>query len=96
MTGPEEGMYRCRAENVAGQVDVTAQLIIHSLPRVRLQPEGSVVKLTGSRLEVTCSVSGDPRPSIAWRRMSKTLTELEETSPTLVIERLTKVIILIF
>ena len=64
-------MYRCRAENLAGQVDVTAQLIIHSLPQVRLHPEGSVMKTTGSRLEVTCSVSGDPTPTIAWRRMSK-------------------------
>ena len=64
-------MYRCRAENVAGQVDVTAQLIIHSLPRVRLQPEGSVVMMTGSRLSITCSVSGDPTPTISWRKMSK-------------------------
>ena len=55
----------------SGQVDVTAQLIIHSLPQVRLQPQGSLVKLTGSRLDISCSVSGDPRPTIAWRRMSK-------------------------
>ena len=52
-------------------MDVTAQLIIHSLPQVRLQPQGSLVKLTGSRLDISCSVSGDPRPTIAWRRMSK-------------------------
>ena len=64
-------MYRCRAENLAGQVDVTAQLIIHSLPQVRLHLEGSVMKTTGSRLEINCSVSGDPTPTIAWRRMSK-------------------------
>ena len=50
---------------------MTAQLIIHSLPQVRLQPQGSLVKLTGSRLDISCSVSGDPRPTIAWRRMSK-------------------------
>ena len=63
--------YRCRAENKAGVVDVTAQLIIHEVPRVRLQPEGSVVRLVGSRLSITCSVTGDPAPSISWKRMSQ-------------------------
>ena len=52
-------------------VDVTAQLIIHEVPRVRLQPEGSVVRLVGSRLSITCSVTGDPAPSISWKRMSQ-------------------------
>ena len=52
-------------------MDVTAQLIIHEVPRVRLQPEGSVVRLVGSRLSITCSVTGDPVPSISWKRMSQ-------------------------
>ena len=71
VSGEEEGIYRCRAENLAGAVDVTAQLIIHEVPRVRIQPEGSVVMRTGSRLSITCSVTGDPRPAISWRRMSQ-------------------------
>ena len=90
MTLSEEGQYRCRAENVAGHVDLVATLVINSVPRVRLDPSNSVVMRPGARLKITCSVSGDPAPRISWRRMSKTMIDLTTSSPVFVIERLTK------
>ena len=71
VSGSEEGQYRCRAENIAGHVDLMATLIINALPTIHLQPSDSVVMMVGSRLEVSCFVSGDPTPTIAWKRMSK-------------------------
>ena len=71
MTGPEEGRYLCRAENVAGHVELTASLVINAMPRVRLEPRDSVVMRSGTRLEISCRVTGDPTPRISWRKMSK-------------------------
>ena len=90
MTLSEEGQYRCRAENVAGHVELMATLVINSVPRVRLEPSNSVVMRPGARLEITCTVTGDPEPRISWRRMSKTMTDLRTSSPVFIIERLTK------
>lgn len=71
VTGAEEGQYRCRAENLAGHVDVTARLVVNALPSVRLEPSSSVVMMVGSRLEIACHVQGDPTPTIGWKKMSK-------------------------
>ena len=86
----EKGQYRCRAENVAGHVELMATLVINSVPRVRLEPSNSVVLRPGARLEISCSVTGDPEPRISWRRMSKTMTDLMTSSPVFIIERVTK------
>ena len=90
MTLSDEGQYLCRAENVAGHVEMMATLVINSVPRVRLEPSGSVVMRPGARLEISCSVTGDPEPRISWRRWSKTMTFLPTSSPVFIIERLTK------
>ena len=90
MTLSEEGQYRCRAENVAGHVELMATLVINSVPRVRLEPSNSVVLRPGSRLEISCSVTGDPEPRISWRKMSKTMTDLMTSSPVFIIESVTK------
>merc|ERR1719410_2408541 len=90
VTGAEEGEYTCRGENVAGEVTLAARLVGNTLPRVRLVPASSVVLRPGSRLQIECHVSGDPEPTRQWRRMGKTMTDLRSSSPTLVIERLTK------
>ena len=90
VTLSEEGQYRCRAENVAGHVELMATLVINSVPRVRLEPSNSVVLRPGSRLEISCSVTGDPEPRISWRRMSKTMTDLMTSSPVFIIESVTK------
>ena len=71
VSGPEEGQYKCRAENVAGHVDMVATLVINALPTVELTPAGSVVMLIGTRLEINCAVTGDPVPQISWKKMSK-------------------------
>ena len=87
----EEGQYRCRADNVAGHVELMATLVINSLPRVRLEPSNSVVLRPGARLEIRCSVTGDPEPRISWRRMSATtMTDLMSSSPVFIIERVIK------
>ena len=70
VSGSEEGEYKCRAANLAGHVDMVARLIINALPTITLRPSNSVVMMIGSRLDISCQVSGDPQPRISWKKMS--------------------------
>jgi len=90
VSGSEEGEYKCRAANLAGHVDMVARLIINALPTIILRPSNSVVMMIGSRLDISCQVSGDPQPRISWKKMSTTMRDLGTSSPTFTIERLTK------
>ena len=69
VTGAEAGSFRCRAENAAGSVESMATLRIQELPRIRMEPQGSVTLMVGSPLVIKCLVSGDPIPQISWKKM---------------------------
>ena len=69
MTGPEAGRYKCRAENEAGSIEAIATLIIQEIPTVRLIPEGSITLAVGKPLSIRCTVTGDPPPSITWKKI---------------------------
>ena len=69
VTGSEAGSFRCRAENAAGSVESMATLRIQELPKIRMDPQGSVTVVVGSPLVIKCIVSGDPIPEISWKKM---------------------------
>merc|ERR1712106_902243 len=90
VTGTESGQFKCRAENAAGRVEAMATLRIQELPRIRLDPSGSIKLVEGSPLVIKCLATGDPQPVVSWKRMGRAFTELNTVSPTLEIGRLTK------
>ena len=71
VTGVEEGKYHCRAENAAGTVEAAANLRIQELPRIRLDPSGSVTLPEGSSLDIKCLASGIPTPRISWKKLGQ-------------------------
>ncbi len=63
------GQYRCKATNVAGSAELIATLQVQKPPELTLEPGGSIVVSEGSRLRLSCSVTGDPLPNVQWRKM---------------------------
>ncbi|XP_078604169.1 hemicentin-1-like isoform X2 [Branchiostoma floridae x Branchiostoma japonicum] len=61
----DEGTYSCVAENTAGRRKVVAAVKVNLPPRVLQKPESKAVTVAG-KVVLTCSVSGDPPPSIRW------------------------------
>lgn len=70
--GSEAGEYKCRAQNEAGSTEAVASLIVQEIPTIALEPKGSVTMQVGAKLRIQCTVSGDPRPTIAWKRIKST------------------------
>ena len=71
VTGVESGEFLCRAENVAGKVEATATLRIQEMPRIRLEPAGLITLMEGSPLSLKCLATGDPQPTVSWRKMGR-------------------------
>ncbi|CAH1270966.1 HMCN1 [Branchiostoma lanceolatum] len=61
----DEGTYSCVAENTAGRRTWVAGVKVNLPPRVLQKPESKAVTVAG-KVVLTCSVSGDPPPSIRW------------------------------
>ena len=83
VTGVEEGEYRCRAENIAGSVEVTASLTIHETPSIEMTPRGSVTVRVGAPLTISCAVTGDPPPAVTWKKITRSSQVLRSNSPSL-------------
>ena len=71
VTGLESGQFKCRAENAAGRVESMATLRIQELPAIRMEPHGSVKEMVGSPLVIKCLATGDPLPTVSWKRMGR-------------------------
>ncbi|KAH6928386.1 hypothetical protein HPB50_015411 [Hyalomma asiaticum] len=61
------GNYTCRASNVVGADEHTAELIVEAPPVWRSEPQG-VSAVSGSNVSVHCTASGSPPPKITWTR----------------------------
>ncbi len=70
--GSEAGEYKCRAQNEAGSTEAIANLIVQEIPRIELEPKGSVTMQVGVSLSIECNVYGDPTPTISWKRIKST------------------------
>lgn len=73
VTGDEEGTYICTAENVAGKVTAHASLQIHGAPLLRIIQENPYRARPGDTVRFECTVSGDPKPSLEWRKLRQPL-----------------------
>ena len=62
------GSYICYAKNYLGETSAVTSLVVFSLPKFITRPPPSVSKIVGSDLSLSCSVIGDPTPTISWKR----------------------------
>uniref|UniRef100_T1IRM3 Down syndrome cell adhesion molecule-like protein Dscam2 n=1 Tax=Strigamia maritima TaxID=126957 RepID=T1IRM3_STRMM len=65
VTSRHNGNYTCSAQNPAGSVNFTAQLVVQVPPRWMVQPS-DVTMLPGSLVVIDCQASGFPVPRIEW------------------------------
>ncbi|NXQ95143.1 HMCN2 protein, partial [Sagittarius serpentarius] len=70
----DTGRYRCVAENDAGMAVKVVTLALQSAPTVAVMPRAVVVR-AGQRVLLHCAVSGEPTPSVEWRRDGEPLHE---------------------
>ncbi|KAF2367991.1 Immunoglobulin I-set [Trinorchestia longiramus] len=65
------GLYRCMAQNTAGQVHHSARLNVYGPPTIRHM--GQLTAVAGETLSVTCPVGGHPVHKITWQKDSMEL-----------------------
>ncbi|XP_037089475.1 basement membrane-specific heparan sulfate proteoglycan core protein-like [Pollicipes pollicipes] len=66
VTGEEDGQYVCTATNAAGSARALAILDVMSPPVIRLEQPTLYRVSEGQRVQLRCSASGDPTPSVTW------------------------------
>ena len=62
------GSYVCYAKNSLGEASAVTSLVVFSVPKFNTKPPETVNKLTGDELSLSCSATGDPPPTISWKR----------------------------
>ena len=68
------GRYSCIANNTAGTVERSIQVLCHSeSPKINSRFPHKIVMLWGSDLNITCTSSGIPAPDVAWSSTHNTL-----------------------
>ncbi|XP_054272557.1 hemicentin-1-like [Macrosteles quadrilineatus] len=85
---PEDsGLYACIATNLAGRSQAEFDVKILAHPHFLDEfPETEFVKTEGERLELNCSVGGNPEPKISWKRVEQNLPVSQHTSPGVMLE----------
>ena len=65
--------YFCSAVNMLGSDVRKTLLVVVPLPRFTLKPSEKIVGYRGSNLTLKCSATGDPQPTITWKRQGAQL-----------------------
>eukprot|EP00112_Aurelia_sp_Birch-Aquarium-sp1_P008153 Seg1894.9 transcript_id=Seg1894.9/GoldUCD/mRNA.D3Y31 product=Tenascin-R protein_id=Seg1894.9/GoldUCD/D3Y31 len=68
----DAGEVTCVGENVFGRESSNARLTVLTLPTVIVKPK-QIATYEGNDVNVVCNATGNPKPSIKWRRVIKKL-----------------------
>ncbi|XP_071821894.1 hemicentin-1-like isoform X3 [Apostichopus japonicus] len=68
----DSGLYRCRAENVAGQQSMIFTLLVRVPPQI-VDPPAPVEALVGNTVEMRCAIEGEPLPEVSWSKNDETV-----------------------
>lgn len=64
-----EGGYTCTAENSAGKVSATTQIIVQSSPTLTIIPSSGVLHVKeGEPIRLECRADGKPAPVVFWNK----------------------------
>ena len=69
----DSGTYFCSAVNLLGTTEKRSLLVVVSLPRFHIKPPARVVVTEGDTLSLNCSASGDPMPTVRWKKQGDQL-----------------------
>ena len=64
----DSGLYECKAINVLGHDSAVTQLNVVELPRFTVRPPSEVEVGIIQNITVRCQATGDPQPTITWRK----------------------------
>ena len=66
------GSYVCHAKNDLGEASAVTSLVVISVPKFITKPPQTIIKLLGDDLSLNCSASGQPVPTVSWKRSTGT------------------------
>ena len=69
----DSDFYFCSAVNILGSNARKTLLVVVSLPRFTLKPPAKTVATLGNDVTLKCSATGDPQPTITWKRQGAEL-----------------------
>ena len=64
----DSDFYTCSAENLLGKAEKKTMLVVVSPPRFTSKPPSKIVSMLSSTVRLNCSATGDPQPTISWRK----------------------------
>ena len=64
------GSYVCHAKNHLGEASAVTSLVVISVPKFITKPPQTVIKSLGDDLSLNCSASGEPAPTVSWKRFT--------------------------
>ncbi|XP_068673412.1 roundabout homolog 3-like [Montipora foliosa] len=86
----DSDFYFCSASNLLGRAEKKTLLVVVSLPQSTIKPPSKIAIRAGCSVRLNCSATGDPQPTITWRKQDGQLpvARSQQISGALVISNL--------
>lgn len=64
----DSGLYKCTAVNILRRESAVTLLVVVELPQFTVTPPSQLKVFGNQNITVPCQASGDPKPTITWRK----------------------------